>query len=481
MNSIVKKMINKATTASEPVKASFWFTVCSIVNKCIQLITVPIFTRLLSTTEYGQYSIFISWQSIIIIFATLNLYSNVFNNGLLKYREDRDCFLSALQGLITTISLFLIGIVLLLNQKIADLIGLPVYIIVIMMIEIMLMPGFEFWAASDRFDYKYKGIIKVTLLVAVLNPILGLILVSFSSEKGYARIISVLVVQIVIYGILYIRNFLRNRTYFKLEYWKYALILAAPLVPHYLSQILLNQMDRIMISNICGTDKAGIYSVAYSAAMILQIVGKAIQSSFTPWIYKKIDSGDVSSIKPTVNSLILIVGLLNFALICFAPEAILILGGEKYQEAIYVIPPVVCSCYLIFVYSMFCTIEFYFEKTKAMTMVSVVGAVLNYITNAIFIRMFGYYAAGYTTLFSYICFVVAHYFVMKRALEENGFKKNVFDIKFISIFTLFYVIASVVMAFIYGCTILRYAIVIVMGALCYCKKEYFLTIIKMKK
>ena len=27
-------------------------------------------------------------------------------------------------------------------------------------------------------------------------------------------------------------------------------------------------------SNLCGTDKAGIYSVAYSGAMILQIVGK---------------------------------------------------------------------------------------------------------------------------------------------------------------------------------------------------------------
>ena len=104
----------------------------------------------------------------------------------------------------------------------------------------------------------------------------------------------------------------------------------------------------------------------------------------------------VLPIKSTVNGLIWIVGVLNFILICFAPEAIFILGGVEYQEAIYVIPPIVCSCYLIFVYSMFCTIEFYYEKTKAMTMVSVTGAILNYVTNTIFIRKFGYYAAGYT-------------------------------------------------------------------------------------
>ena len=60
--------------ASAPVKAAFWFTVCSIINKCIQLITVPIFTRILTTTEYGQYSIFVSWQSILLIIATLNIY-----------------------------------------------------------------------------------------------------------------------------------------------------------------------------------------------------------------------------------------------------------------------------------------------------------------------------------------------------------------------------------------------------------------------
>ena len=409
------------------------------------------------------------------------MYSNVFNNGLLKYRDDRARFLSSLQGLTTTITLFLIGVILLLNKQISKWIGLPTYIIIMIMIEIMMMSGYEFWAASERFDYKFRNIIKVTLLVAVLNPIIGLIFVSFSEEKGYARIISVLLVQIMVYGILYFRNIFKNRTFYKRNYWKYALILAIPLVPHYLSQILLNQMDRIMISNICGIDKAGIYSVAYSAAMILQIVGKAIQSSFTPWIYKKIEANDVPVIKPIVNALILIVGALNFALICFAPEAILILGGVKYQEAIYVIPPVVCSCYLIFVYSMFCTIEFYFEKAKAMTMVSVIGALLNYITNAIFIRQFGYYAAGYTTLFCYICFTLSHYFVMKKALTDNGHNKNLFDMKFISIFTIVYVGGTIVMVFVYEYITLRYSIILLIGLLAIMKRNHFLSIMRQRR
>lgn len=481
MKRFLYKLIKKTSNASEPVIASFWFTMCSVINKCIQLITVPLFTRLLSTTEYGDYSIFISWQSIIIIFATLYLFSNVFNNGMLKYRDDRDGFLSSLQGLTTTISLFIIGLFLFLNNNIVDWIGLPLYILIIMMIEILLMPGFEFWASNERFDYKYKKIITVTLLIAILNPVIGFIFIYYSDEKGYARILSVLVVQIVIYGILYIRNFIKGRVFFRLEYWKYALILAVPLVPHYLSQILLNHMDRIMISSIVGTDKAGIYSVAYSAAMVLQIVGKAIQNSFTPWIYKKMDSKATQKIKPTVNALIIVVAALNFILICLAPEVIMLLGGEKYMEAIYVIPPIVCSCYLIFVYSMFCTIEFYFEKTNAMTVVSVIGALINYIANYIFIRRFGYYAAGYTTLFSYICFVIAHYFVMKKALTENGYRKNIFDMKFIAPFTVVFTIISIAPAFVYDIVIIRYLILAFIATLCFFKRKNIYSMLKNTK
>ena len=49
------------------VKVTMWFMVCSILQKAISLITVPVFTRLLSTEQYGQYSIYNSWLQIFMI------------------------------------------------------------------------------------------------------------------------------------------------------------------------------------------------------------------------------------------------------------------------------------------------------------------------------------------------------------------------------------------------------------------------------
>lgn len=481
-------MVSKSTqffdrikNASAPVKAAFWFTVCSVINKCIQLITVPIFTRILTTTEYGQYSIFVSWQSILLIIATLNIHSNVFNNGLIKYLDEQDKFLSSMQGLTTIITSCLVIIFLIFRKTLTQFIGLPSFLIIILLIEIALTPGYELWASKQRFDFKYHKVVLSTILLVVLNPFVGLLFVNIANEKGYARILSVLLVQIFIYGVLYFNNFRKNKTFYHRRFWKYALFLAIPLVPHYLSQTLLNQMDRIMISNICGEDKTGLYSVAYSGAMTIQIIGKAIQSSFTPWIYKKIKSEDTFRIAATVNALTVLIGGLNFLLICFAPEAIYILGGEKYMEAIYVIPPITCGAFLIFLYSMFCTIEFYFEKTKPMMIASILGALTNFITNYIFITIFGYYAAGYTTLFCYILFSVAHAFVMKKALQENGFKYNIYDMKFMSGFTVMFVLLGNLMSLTYEHLIVRLFIVACIVIVAVAKRKKNLELFKQKK
>ena len=75
-----------------------------------------------------------------------------------------------------------------------------------------------------------------------------------------------------------------------------------------------------------------------------------------------------------------------------------ILASSKYQEAVYVVPPIASSIFFIFMYSIYANIEFYFDANKFTAMISMVGAVLNLILNFICIPLFGYIAASYTSL-----------------------------------------------------------------------------------
>lgn len=94
-------------------------------------------------------------------------------------------------------------------------------------------------------------------------------------------------VHIVIYSVVYYKIMRAGRKTVWKEAWKYALHYNIPLIPHYLSQQVLNQADRLMINRMCGSAQTAIYTVAYQIAMVLNIVTTAIESSFTPWAYQK--------------------------------------------------------------------------------------------------------------------------------------------------------------------------------------------------
>ena len=81
------------------VRASLWFLICNFAQKAIAVISTPIFTRLLSTEQYGEYNVFQSWMGIITVIVTLNLSMGVFLQGMVKFEEDAKVYASTMQGL----------------------------------------------------------------------------------------------------------------------------------------------------------------------------------------------------------------------------------------------------------------------------------------------------------------------------------------------------------------------------------------------
>ena len=60
-------------TESVALKAGAWYVISSISVKAVSIITTPIFTRLMTTKEYGYVATFTTWYSLLSVFCTLNL------------------------------------------------------------------------------------------------------------------------------------------------------------------------------------------------------------------------------------------------------------------------------------------------------------------------------------------------------------------------------------------------------------------------
>lgn len=411
------------------VKVSTSYAICSILQKCLSFITLPLFTRLLTTEQYGQYTIYSSWQGILMIFLTLNLAYGSFQTAMVKYEDRRSEYISAIQGICILLSIVFLLIYIPFREVCNRIFELPTCLVLLMVSEIIFSTATQFWMERNRFEFKYKSVIAVTLFTSILSPVFAFILVLLTQEKGYARIFGYALINVLVGFIIFIQNTKKGKKLFDKELWSYALHFNIPLIVYYLSQVIFNQSDRIMISHMIGTGEAAMYGVAYNLAMILNFILNAINGAYVPWMYGKIKEGRGDENRSISLILIILMGLMILCVIWFAPEIISIMAGEKYEAAVYVVAPVAMSLLLLFYCQLFINVEFYYEEKKMLVYGSIGAAVLNIVLNYLFIPVYGFIAAGYTTMASYILFALSNFFEMRYVLKERALLDNLYNYK----------------------------------------------------
>lgn len=478
---MLQKWIEKYKSLPVQVKASFWFLICSFLQKGITALTTPIFTRLLSPDEYGVFNVFNSWMGIISVFITLNLSYAVYSQGLIKFSNKSDLFSSSLQGLTLTMVLCWTLIYLLFREFWNHVFNLTTVQMLAMLVMIWTTAVFNFWAWEQRVLYKYKALVIITLLVSVAKPLVGVIFVILAEDKVTARILGLVLVELIGYTGLFIVQTKRGKRFFSARFWKYALMYNLPLIPHYLSQTVLSSADRIMIKEMVGESEAGIYSLAYSASLIMTLFNTALMQTISPWLYQKIKDKKINEIARVAYISLILIAVLNLILILFAPEIIRIFAPKEYYDAIWIIPPVAMSVFFMYSYDLFAKFAFYHEKTVLIMLASVFGAILNLFLNYIFIGIYGYIAAGYTTLICYFFYTLFHYILMNGVCKKYADGVRPYRKKLLLAITIPFLLCGFLLLLTYSNPLIRYGIIIlsVIGMILF--REKIINILKQIK
>lgn len=468
MKTIIIKYFEKNNKLSPPIKASLAFTIGDFLQRGIGLITIPIFTRILTEQTYGIVSVYNSWTGVLSIVVTFCLMNGgVVNNGMLDFEEDRETFISSLLSLIIFSTSIYYIVYKIFQNRVDNFLGLGEILMNIMIAGFILNSAISLWMIKEKYHYRYKLVIFVNFLYGIINPIITYYLITRTSlEQSFSRIVGGAIIPYIIGGVVAIYIFLKAKKLIKIKYWKYALKFNIPLLPHYLSLVILSQSDRIMIAKFEGIAKAGIYNLAYTISSIIMILFEAINSSFIPWTYKKMKEESYEEIGKQSKKIMILGSICSVLFIMCAPEVIKIMAPVSYHEAIYIIPPIVIGNYFLFIYNFFKNIEFYHKKTNYVMMASIIISIINIILNFIFIPFFGYLAAGYTTLIGYLGMCIIHYYVVKK-IEKN----KIYDIKFMIIISLSLILISFISLSLYDLTIIRYIIILMLFSILFIYKN----------
>lgn len=478
---IIRKAARKYNDIPVAAKATLWFVFASTLQRGMSLITTPIFTRLMSTEQYGQYSVYNSWLQIFTIITTLRLNWAVFNKGMSKYKNARDDYTSTMQTITLCLTGIVFGVYLMFHEQINSLTELPTFIMLAMFAELFVMPAVDFWSLRKRYEYQYKSVVLRTVVFTILNAAIGVIAVYISEEKGYARILSCVLVNFCFGISLFIYNRKKAGCWFRKEYAKFALLFVLPLLVHYFSQYVLDQFDRVMIQKLIDISSAGIYSVAYNAAMLLKIITQSINNALVPWQYEQLEKKQFKALDNILVVVYLIVAGCSLLFISFAPEIMYILADEKYYDAVYAIPPIMLGLFFMFMYTTIANVEFYYNETKFTMYISLFGAALNVVLNYVGIRCFGYIAAAYTTLICYMIFAAGHYIYMNKSVKKKLAIDKIFNTKRIAILSSIVLFLGIAIIFAYDKPLIRFVIVAMIILTAYMKRNRLAFLLKQLK
>lgn len=147
-----------------------------------------------------------------------------------------------------------------------------------------------FWTVKKQYEFKYKQIVAGTLVLTFKSIIRCLFVLNVPYEqRGTARILSTVLAISLVGLFFYIINMKQGKYKYKFAYTKFAVLFNIPLIPHYFSEYILNQSDRIMIQKMCSLSDVAFYSVAYNAGMLLTIITSSLNQALTPWLYQSLD------------------------------------------------------------------------------------------------------------------------------------------------------------------------------------------------
>ncbi|MGO5211974.1 lipopolysaccharide biosynthesis protein [Parafannyhessea sp. LCP21S3_E6] len=470
MKMLLNEMWNRYRSLSKVKRATLWITLSGFILRGISFITVPIFTRLLTTSEYGSFSVYQSWESVFVYMVTLGVAYGGFNNGMVRYPEDKEGYTSSVTGLIIIMGAVWFVLASVFQDQASALTGMPNSYVLLMLVDVVASEIYDIWACRARYDFDYRKVVVAAIILAAGVPALGIPFVILAQDKVLARILSFVLVEVAMAIVLGNGMMRRGRKFFCADYWKFTLAFNIPLLPHYLSQVMLGSSDRIMIRQMCSTADAGVYSIAYSAGMIMTVLTSSLNNTVMPWLYRRLEAKEYGGVGKVALEILGTLAVLILLMDALAPEIVAILAPSKYGEALGLVPVIAASVFFIFLYSFCSNIEFFWEKTRVATVASVIAAILNVALNAIFIPLIGYRAAGYTTLACYVVLGVAHYtFAQQVAKQRTG--ASLIDGRAVWGMAAVLVVASVAFAGLYPYPLVRYALLAVAAIICASRRK----------
>lgn len=406
----------------------FFNIASTIILQGIAFISGPIFSYVLGTNNYGIASVYLTWVKIASTVFSIQAAGTIAIARIKFPTEVQEKFQSSVLCLATISYLFFSIITFSITFILSSF-----HQFNYTMIALGLAHGWGMYiisAINTKFTYEFnaeKNFI-LSVLTSLFTVCLSLFLIfQFPSDENYwGRIIGQSFIYSCIGLFLLIYIIKRGKTIYNKEYWCFTLPIVIPTIFHLLSNIILDQSDRVMLQWMLDSSTAGIYSLACTFGSVLYTIFHALNNSWVPFYYEYTKQGKIKEMKQHAFNYIEIFTAISVVFILLSKDVFQIYANSKFWNGTDLIPFFSIGIYFVFLYSFPVNYEFYNKKTKIIALGTVCAAICNMLLNYLFIRLWGIFGALIATVIAHALQFMFH-FLCARNIEPKEFPFKIQD------------------------------------------------------
>lgn len=396
-------------------KNVFLFALNSFIPKILSFILIPIYTNILTTSEYGISELLTTTVTLLIPIFSLDICDAAMRFALDKEYDNNSVF--SISFRINGIGIFIVSLFSVILYSIG-LIKINVYYLIFFIIY------YIFTSLHNLFLLFCKGIEKVNSIVwaSIINSVITLLsnilflvvfkfgIIGYLLANSLGLIISVCF--LFFHAKLYKYFTKIQKSVLQENMIKYSI----PLIFNVIGWWINNASDRYIVAWMLGTGISGLYSISYKIPSILTAFQTIFSQAWSISAIKNFDKEDNDGfIGNTYNLMFFSMSLICSMIMVMNIPLANILYSKDFFTAWQYVPPllisVVVNCMSSFVGSIYTATN----DTKIISISAISGAIFNIVFNIILIYLIGPYGAAISTLIGYfIVLFIRHLYLNKH-------------------------------------------------------------------
>lgn len=413
----------------------------SIIGKFLNWLLVPLYTYVLAQqSDYGIVTNLYAWTALLLVILTYGMETGFFRFANKEGAQPNTVYVTAMVSLFTTSLLFAV-LCCVFCRPIAAALGYPDHSEFIALLSIVVaMDAF----ACIPFAYlRYKRrplqFAALKLLFVFLNILLNLFFLVLCPKiqdaawvapwynpdygVGYVFVANILATGIQTLCLLpYILEPLRGRveSLFSFPLLKDMLRYSLPLLVLGVCGIMNQTLDRILFPFLYTAADAqaqlGIYGACFKVAMVMMMFTQAFRYAYEPFVFAKHkDKQSVEAYADAMKYYILFSYLILLGMV-FYLDLLKYIIAPTYWEGLKIVPVVLWAYIFQGVYF---NLSFWYkltDKTQYGAYFSLVGVVITFVLQVIFVPRIGYMASAASSAVCYFAIMLLSYFVGRKYL-----------------------------------------------------------------